>query len=206
MRSVSLGKKTSCFAGRLLKLYLRHGPIERGKWRLWAMSHRRLPSTCVPEGYYKTKWGFRLLLDPAQYSNRFIYYWGLWEPDETYAVKRILKPGDIFVDVGANIGYFSLLASTVVGPGGCVHAFEPVPITTERLLENLAANAVENVKVYQCAAVDQAGVVTIGSGVQGGTSGQHSLRLSATLRTRWDTRGVRLDQIIDSAEDVNLLK
>ena len=52
---------------------------------------------------------------------------GIWEPYETSLVLDILRSGDVFVDAGANIGYFSLLAASVVGEEGMVYAFEPEP-------------------------------------------------------------------------------
>ena len=51
----------------------------------------------------------------------------VWEPYETSLLLSLLHPGDVFVDVGANIGYFSIIAASVVGDGGAVFAFEPDP-------------------------------------------------------------------------------
>lgn len=65
---------------------------------------------------------------------------GIWEPFETSLLLRWLRPGDVFVDVGANIGYFSLLAASVVGPQGAVFAFEPDPDNFRLLLANAALN------------------------------------------------------------------
>jgi FkbM family methyltransferase len=65
---------------------------------------------------------------------------GIWEPYETSLLLRWLRPGDVFVDVGANIGYFSLLAATVVGRGGAVFAFEPDPDNYQLLLANAKLN------------------------------------------------------------------
>ena len=52
---------------------------------------------------------------------------GLYERFETDFVRRTLKPGQTFVDVGAHIGYYAALAAELVGPAGAVHAFEPCP-------------------------------------------------------------------------------
>lgn len=49
------------------------------------------------------------------------------------AMKALLKPGDVFVDVGANVGYLSAVGASLVGPSGQVHAFEPIPIYYEKL-------------------------------------------------------------------------
>lgn len=70
---------------------------------------------------------------------------GLWEPYETSLVQHFLAPGDVFVDVGANIGYFSVLAASLVGPEGAVHAFEPDPDNCRLLRASTARNALEHV-------------------------------------------------------------
>ncbi len=76
-----------------------------------------------------TKEGFTLLVDPADPGP---VRWSLenyhfWEQEETDFVKSILRRGDVFIDVGANIGYFTLLGANLVGPAGRVYAFEPDP-------------------------------------------------------------------------------
>ena len=65
---------------------------------------------------------------------------GTWEPYESSLVLDLLQPGDIFVDVGANIGYFSLLAASVVGEEGAVFAFEPDPDNYRLLVANAELN------------------------------------------------------------------
>ena len=67
-------------------------------------------------------------------------------------MQRFLKPGDHFIDVGANIGYFSLLAAAVVGSAGRVSAFEASPITRQALVRNIALNGLQDhVTVHETA-------------------------------------------------------
>ena len=73
---------------------------------------------------------------------------GTWERRYMELFCSKIKEGDVVVDVGAYIGYFSLLASERVGDKGCVYAFEPVPRNFERLMRNLKVNQVKNVKAY----------------------------------------------------------
>ena len=75
-----------------------------------------------------------------QTISRYIREQGIWEPYETSLVLSMLQPGDVFVDVGANIGYFSVLAACVVGEGGAVFAFEPDPDNFRLLRANVALN------------------------------------------------------------------
>lgn len=67
---------------------------------------------------------------------------GIWEPFETSLLLELLRPGDVFVDVGANIGYFTVLAASRVGDSGAVFAFEPDPDNYRLLQANTALNAV----------------------------------------------------------------
>ncbi|HMT72911.1 MAG TPA: FkbM family methyltransferase [Chitinophagaceae bacterium] len=68
-----------------------------------------------------------------------------FEKDEIEFVKRYLRQGDTFLDIGSNIGLFSLYAARVVGVSGKVIAFEPTPRTFERLNENIRLNQVDSI-------------------------------------------------------------
>ena len=84
------------------------------------------------------------LWDSAVSNHLFVHK--TWEPEETQLVANLLKPGDVFVDIGANIGYFTLLASTSVGPAGRVFAFEPEPRNFALLCKNSQVNHCSNVR------------------------------------------------------------
>lgn len=68
-----------------------------------------------------------------------------FEKEETDYLTSILSEGDTFIDVGANIGLFSLIASKIVGNNGLVICFEPSPITFNRLVENVKLNNLKNI-------------------------------------------------------------
>ncbi len=76
---------------------------------------------------------------------------GHWETHIEKALEKLLRPGDCFVDVGSNIGHFSLLASRLVGASGCVLAIEPCWQSLAKLARHLSLNAVENVYLLACA-------------------------------------------------------
>ncbi len=83
---------------------------------------------------------------------------GVWEPYETELLFQCLQLGDVFIDAGANIGYFSVLAAAAVGPQGRVFAFEPEPNNCALLSRSVAANSFEKqVTVVQAALAAQAG-------------------------------------------------
>ena len=79
-------------------------------------------------------------------------------PYETSLLLRFLPPGDVFVDVGANIGYFSVLAASVVGEQGAVFGFEPDPNNYRLLCANAELNGFAgNIVAVEAALPDTAG-------------------------------------------------
>ncbi|MGB1139856.1 MAG: FkbM family methyltransferase [Halioglobus sp.] len=75
-----------------------------------------------------------------QFVSRQLREEGIWEPYETTLLLSLLRQGDVFVDVGANIGYFSLLAAARVGEEGAVIAIEPDPENCRLLRQSLKHN------------------------------------------------------------------
>jgi FkbM family methyltransferase len=88
--------------------------------------------------------------------SRFIFQ-GDFEAEERDFLNAFLRPGDTFVDIGANLGLFSLIAALLVGPQGRVHGFEPCSKTYERLRQNVALNRFQNITVHDLALSDTAG-------------------------------------------------
>jgi hypothetical protein len=78
--------------------------------------------------------------------------YGVWEPGETRFLRALVRPGDVFVDVGAHVGYFSLLAASRVGEEGAVIAVEPEPRNLRLLRANLARNGASRARVIPLAA------------------------------------------------------
>lgn len=88
-------------------------------------------------------------------------FMGHYEPQETALVRSLLRPGGCFVDVGANWGYFSLLAAELVGPAGHVVAFEPHPSLFTALAGNVRRNALAQVTTLRVAAADRDGEMNL---------------------------------------------
>jgi FkbM family methyltransferase len=80
-----------------------------------------------------------------------------YEPDVTNLFRRLVDSGMTIVDVGANVGYYSLLAADLVGPAGRIYAFEPDSRSYEYLLHNLKTNHANNVFAVKMAITDRAG-------------------------------------------------
>jgi FkbM family methyltransferase len=87
-----------------------------------------------------TSENFRLLCMRENHIERSVLDTGFWEPLETSTVKRLLKVDDVVFDIGANIGYFTILMSRLVGDNGQVHCFEPTAYAFNRLHKNITIN------------------------------------------------------------------
>jgi FkbM family methyltransferase len=93
---------------------------------------------------------YRVLFDFHNLLQRQMYF-ELYEQPETQLIHAVLDTGDVFLDVGANIGYYSLLASQIVGAHGQVHAFEPIPQNVVALRRTMLLNGITNIVVNQLA-------------------------------------------------------
>ncbi len=112
-----------------------------------------------PFAIVKTFWGESIKMILPRPT--FLYFYGFLGKSEIFLTDVLidtLKEGDVFIDGGANIGFFSLLASSLVGETGSVHSFEPTPTTFSVLKENLAHK--KNVQVNQAALWSKAGQVS----------------------------------------------
>lgn len=96
--------------------------------------------------------GGRMVVDRKSLVGRVITIAGEWEPHVTNEFRNRLAAGDVCVDIGAYVGYYTLLASKLVGSGGHVFAFEPTPVCIEALRENIERNERTNVTVFDVAA------------------------------------------------------
>jgi FkbM family methyltransferase len=94
--------------------------------------------------------GFRFICDLHDTISREVCFTGRYEPQETQLVQRLLRPGMVVVDVGANWGYFTLVCAHLVGPGGRVIALEPHPRLASMLSANIAADVVLSQVVDVC--------------------------------------------------------
>lgn len=126
---------------------------------------------------------FRAYPDSTQ-PGRFIYFGGLPDYEEMTFMRRYLRPGDGFIDGGANEGMFTLLAAKLVGPDGTVHAFEAAPTYVERLRENVKANRLNHVVIHADAIGAEPGQVSFvlrGTGSRIRTSEDHGQTVSVNV-------------------------
>jgi FkbM family methyltransferase len=103
--------------------------------------------------------GYKMLAGKGDWLH--FQYTGEYEPLTTKLLSDIIKPGDVVVDVGANIGYYTLLFSRLVGNAGKVYAFEPDPTNYGYLLKNIELNGYKNIIAEQKAASDVSGKIRL---------------------------------------------
>jgi Protein-L-isoaspartate(D-aspartate) O-methyltransferase (PCMT) len=112
----------------------------------------------------RTHFGATMIGNTKDIIDLRIYWFGIWEPHIDAIITARLNPGDTFIDIGANVGYFSLLASDLVGDSGCVVAIEALSANAERLRRNIAATDAKRVRVVHAAASDSSGPIQMWSG------------------------------------------
>lgn len=131
----------------------------------------------------------------------------LYEPEVSVVLMRVLQDGDGFIDVGANVGFFTVLAAQLVGSTGRVYAFEPEQENFGCLAQNVALNNLSNVVTYQVAVGDQVGTTElfINSDNDGGHAlwnpGAHSFnKLSREKVVKQDVKMITLDSVLAGAD------
>lgn len=119
-----------------------------------------------------TRFGFSIWCDRWDVIGKAIIKNGQWEGLLSRTILASLKPGDVAIDIGANIGYDTMLMSTAVGRNGCVVAFEPDLKNLSLLLENLCQIPETNVIVQSLGLSDEGGISRIALADEGnrGTS------------------------------------
>ncbi len=91
---------------------------------------------------------------------------GTYEPRVADEIKKHLQPSNVFIDIGANLGYLTLLASPLVGPSGKVIAFEPATKTYNYCKKNIELNKLPNVKLYKNGIWSEKKTLTISNSAQ----------------------------------------
>ena len=150
----------------LTRTYVRYSPIRFGKEFLWSCASPLVRDGWLDHSFVaRTTFGAEFRVNTADFIDRFIYYVGVWEPNVVAFVSRRLARGDVFVDVGANIGHHTLLASSLVGDGTVV-AIEASPRVFRILEANLARNNAKNVRAINVGASDKAGAIRLYQGYE----------------------------------------
>jgi FkbM family methyltransferase len=190
------------FALALGRSWAMSTPTERGGYRLARALRRMIPRDEWSD-LFEVAPGCRIRLDIAGYPDCSMAI-GAYELDTVRLVRRILRPGDHFIDVGANIGYITLAAASIVGTRGRIDSIEPLPANFERLERNIAASGVaEFVRARAVAASDREGTITLHfpqAEIANGNHGLTSAYLPAEIRHgSVEIPCVRLDSLLQGA-------
>ena len=116
-----------------------------------------------------------------------------YEPLESQLVRNAVKPGMVVYNIGANLGYYSLLASHCVGPTGKIYAFEPEPGNLELLRRTISENHCTNVSIYSEAVSKHSEVATLS--ISATNSGDHRLT-DVAGRNQMQVPTISLDNFI----------
>lgn len=144
------------------RAWIRYSPLPLGKAWLWQNFHwRERAFVC------RTLSGDLVTGTTQDLIQRHLYYFGTWEPNISYWISSTLRPGDGFIDVGANIGHYSLLAAGIVGDAGPVVAIEAAQWIHATLDKHVALNQRRNIRTVQVAASDQRGALRLYHGHAG---------------------------------------
>ncbi len=155
------------------------------------------------------RWKVRMLF-PSQRRGfgKFIFaFREYYEPELAY-LEKILSPGMVFVDVGANFGVYALVAGQIVGPAGKVLAFEPTARSFDVLRQNIELNRFSNVDAFEVALADRRGKAWlnygwdpvgnwIGEGPRGENRGEvaqtESLDTILEEKSVWHVNAIKID-------------
>jgi FkbM family methyltransferase len=144
-------------ARALFRWYLRKFPLRDGK----AWFYERFHAGLAPRQRFaavRLDRGFTMNLDLKDPEQLKVYFYGHYhERYEAQLVERLLADDDVFWDIGANVGYFTLVAATTLAGRGRIIAFEPGKNAYARLTENIALNPYQNITTYPVAVSDREG-------------------------------------------------
>jgi FkbM family methyltransferase len=153
-------------------------------------------SNVLPTDVRKIETDVGPLLFPADDSVMLplIAHSGSWELDEAILFRAHLRPGMTVVDIGAHVGYYTLLAARAVGSLGRVVAVEPHPLNAELLRQNVSRNRIRNVEVIEGAASRKPGKLMLEQSSDR-NSGDHRV-VRATSATTIEVDAVVLDDVL----------
>jgi FkbM family methyltransferase len=141
----------------LFRWYLSKFPLRDGK----ALLYERLHALLQPAERFavvRLDPGFRMNLDLQDPEQLKVYFYGHYhERYEADLVRRLLNDDQVFWDVGANVGYFTLVAATALAHRGRIMAFEPGQNAYQRLNENISLNPYRNIQTFPVAVSDREG-------------------------------------------------
>lgn len=149
--------------------------------------------------------GFALFSDAGDASVGSAVRAGSYEPEIAMQFRRLLSPGMCVLDIGANIGFFSMLSAHLIGPGGHVMAVEPNPRNVRLLEASRRQNGFANITVLQVAAGRDNGLLALNTSYSNGTTASLPPDVAAVLAAE-TVPSIRLDALLQEARRLELIK
>ena len=176
---------------------LRPAPVGSAVSWMFGLNKRRLVQT--PHG--------KFLLSPVSNLGYQLAH-GEYEPAMTRVLHRYLKPGDVFIDLGANEGYFTIIASSLVGDSGSVIAIEPQSRLQHSLKATLALNDCANVQLFQTLVTSSTGTARLHLAADTNTGATSLFRVSKYPVPTEEVRSMTLRDFLRSTgiKSCDLLK
>jgi FkbM family methyltransferase len=143
----------------------------------WLNSWRKEESLCVHD-----LGPFKINIDRSQFIDTQLYYGGVFEPETVKAIRQLVHAGDTVFDVGANIGYMTLVLASCVGEKGKVVAIEPSTWAFDRLVKNVKLN---NIRQVAC---EHAGL---------GDVTEKNVKLTVPCGYRLDGKNTAVEETVD---------
>jgi FkbM family methyltransferase len=123
---------------------------------------------------------FEMVLSPTDSQERDMLFRPQYcDREEMDCLREHLKPGDTFLDAGANVGFYSMVASRLVGETGKVLAVEADPFNASRVVTNVEVNKMKNVRVINFGLSDKAETLQLGLNTTGNRGGNSFLSTSS---------------------------
>jgi FkbM family methyltransferase len=144
-----------------IRWYWSHSERQLGKKFLVDRMLKNAVSAASSEFEAELAGGGRVVLRPREDIGLVVLLTGAFEPAETACARELAVEGSVAIDVGANIGMFTVPLALAVGAGGRVLAVEPSPENVLRLVRNLELNALGNVEVHDVALAEEEGEVLL---------------------------------------------
>ncbi len=145
---------------KFIMWYYKASPIEAGKWNLihtyLSIFQRRRTVSISAESNIKMELGF-----PEDRGYEYLAFFGKFEPGVSKVFQQIIRPSDTVFDIGANMGWYTVLASSMLQSGTCF-AFEPNPELMERTVKHIELNGLQDkCQFFNVALSEQPGSVTL---------------------------------------------
>jgi FkbM family methyltransferase len=187
---------------QLVRWFNRASPWHQPKPSLAKRVAGRLPDGAGPAVYENIQGCLRMELDLANYFEQWIYL-NVYDVVTVELIRKLLPYGGTYVDAGANVGFFVLLAAERVGPRGKVFAFEPAPRALRRLRANLALNETSHVELIEKGVWSEPGEATLYDFADGSfNEGSLGARPDKQVGEQITIATTRIDDHVDRPVDV----